>query len=177
MVGTIEQAQLRDVGAIWMMRSDRAEWIADRGSDQWSDAGLDRDEFVDRVRTSIASGETWVLLEGGDLLGTIALDQWATPGLWSEEELSDALIVHRMITSRNAAGRGIGSALLRHADRIAATQGLKWLRLDAWTSNYALHRYYQKQGFRHVRTVVHDSPSAALFERQVQAHPAHVTAA
>lgn len=167
----IQRAQLRDVGTIWMLRSDRAEWIADRGSDQWSDAGLDQAEFVERVRTSIESGETWVLLDRGDLLGTIALDQWATPGLWSAEELGEALVVHRMITSRNAAGRGLGAELLRHADRIAATQGLEWIRLDAWTSNTALHRYYRQHGFRHVRTdVTHDSPSAALFERQVQAH-------
>lgn len=171
MIDTVEQAQLRDLGIIWMLRSERADWIAELGSDQWSDAGLDQDEFLDRVRASIEAGETWVALNRGELLGTIALDQWATPGLWSAEELSEALIVHRMITSRTAAGLGIGAALLRHAERIAAIQGLGWIRLDAWTSNHALHQYYERQGFRHVRTeAAHGSPSAALFERRVHAH-------
>jgi ribosomal protein S18 acetylase RimI-like enzyme len=48
----------------------------------------------------------------------------------------------------------------------AAADGAKWLRLDAWTTNEALHAYYQRQGFQHVRTIVRpDYPSGALFQR------------
>src|SRR5699024_3439855 len=114
----IVQAQPRDVGAIWNLRNERAQWLSTLGSDQWSQAGLDRDAFINRVHASIKAGETWVWLEDGAVLGTIALDQWADPGLWSAEEREVSLIVHRMMTTRAAAGRGIGTALLQHAEQV-----------------------------------------------------------
>lgn len=44
--------------------------------------------------------------------------------------------------------------------------GTRWLRIDVWTTNPALQRYYQGQGFRHVRTLANtDYPSGALFQR------------
>jgi hypothetical protein len=39
------------------------------------------------------------------------------PGLWSQAELADAMIVHRVITRRSAAGQGIGEVLLAYADQ------------------------------------------------------------
>src|SRR5699024_12408927 len=103
-------------------RAERAQWLSGLGSDQWSHAGLDREEFMERVQVSINAGGTWVWLEDGAVLGTIALDQWADPGLWSTTEREDSLIVHRMMTTRAAAGRGIGAALLQQAEQIAAAQ-------------------------------------------------------
>lgn len=165
----IVQAQLRDIGAIWQLRAERAQWLSDLGSDQWSQAGLDREAFMERVQASIEAGETWIWLDDGAVLGTIALDHWADPGLWSTEERDESLIVHRMMTTRAAAGRGIGAALLQHAEQVAAAHNCGWLRLDAWSTNHALHRYYERQGFRHVRTATeHGTPSGALFERPVQ---------
>jgi hypothetical protein len=40
------------------------------------------------------------------------------------------------------------------------------LRLDAWRTNEALHAYYRKAGFQHVRTVEYPHRgSGALFQR------------
>jgi GNAT superfamily N-acetyltransferase len=138
-----------------------------QGSDQWSDSGLTREAFTGRVTDSIGAGETWIAEDDdGTPLGTIAVDLSSDPGLWSEEELEIALVVHRMITDRSAVGRGVGTRLLDHADRLVRRAGRKMLILDAWSSNRDLHAYYESQGFRHVRTVTgHSSPSATLFER------------
>jgi hypothetical protein len=44
--------------------------------------------------------------------------------------------------------------------------GNDWVRIDVWTDNVGLHRYYQQRGFRHVRTLdLSDCPSGALFQR------------
>ncbi len=145
------------------------EWLAGLGSDQWS-IGLGEDGFAARVEASIDAGQTWVATGAhGVLTGTIAVDRWTNPGLWSAAELADAMIVHRMMTPLSAAGAGIGGALLRHADRLAVEAGYRWLRLDAWTTNRALHAFYERHGFRHIRTVTgHPSRSTALFERRAR---------
>ncbi|MFC5265072.1 hypothetical protein ACFPJ1_23415 [Kribbella qitaiheensis] len=40
------------------------------------------------------------------------------------------------------------------------------VRIDVWTDNVGLHRYYEQRGFRHVQTLdLGDYPSGALFQR------------
>lgn len=150
------------------LRRNAARWLASIGSDQWSDVSIDDTEFRRRVEQSIANGETWVATDDQDhVLATIAVDQHTNPGLWSDQERMDALFIHRMIRDREAP-QGTGRRLLDHAAALARQAGKKWLRLDAWTTNTDLHRYYQSQGFRHVRTVrEHHTRSAALFELPV----------
>jgi hypothetical protein len=51
----------------------------------------------------------------------------------------------------------------------ARETGKSWLRLDAWKTNLALHRYYRSQGFALLRVV--DLPhrqSGALFQRSTR---------
>lgn len=165
----IRAATHADVEIIIRWRQEAAEWLAARGSDQWSDVGLGQDAFRQRVASSIAAGETWMAIDAdGNPLGTIAIDKWSDADLWSEDELHDAVIVHRMITAPGHGGRGVGDLLLDHAVDIARSEGRMFVRLDAWTTNQGLHRYYRSRGFRHVRTIPgHVSPSAALFERPV----------
>ena len=165
----IRQAVASDLSTILRWREEAASWLRKRGSDQWSDSGLTRDDFISRVTNSIRAGETWIAEDNdGTPLGTIAVDSNSDPGLWSEEELKTAFVVHRMITDRSATGRGVGARLLDHADRLARRAGRKRLILDAWSTNRGLHAYYESQGFRHVRTVPgHYTPSATLFERPV----------
>ena len=44
----------------------------------------------------------------------------------------------------------------------------QWVRIDVWTTNVALHGYYEKRGFRFCRIArchAEDYPSAALFQK------------
>jgi GNAT superfamily N-acetyltransferase len=165
----IRPAALTDLPTILRWREEAAAWLHQRGSDQWSDAGLTRDAFFQRVTDSIQAGETWIAEDDdGTSLGTIAVDSTADPGLWSPEKLAGSYVIHRMIIDRCAAGRGVGALMLDHAERLARRDGRQKLVLDAWTTNSDLHSYYESKGFRHVLTVSgHYTPSAALFERAV----------
>lgn len=119
----VRPAKADDMLAILRWREEAAHWLHQRGSDQWSDAGLTRNAFI-----------------------------------------------HRMITGRSAAGRGVGKLMLDHAENLARRDGRKMFILDAWTSNPDLHAYYESQEFRQVRTVTdHYTSSATLFERPVSA--------
>jgi GNAT superfamily N-acetyltransferase len=165
----IRQAATDDLPTILRWRREAAAWLHKQGSDQWSGSGLTRDAFIDRVTDSIQAGETWIAEDDdGSPLGTIAVDSSSDPGLWSEQELKTAFVVHRMITDRSAVGRGVGTRLLDHADDLARRAGRKMLILDAWNTNRGLHAYYESQGFQHVRTITdHRTPSATLFYRPV----------
>jgi hypothetical protein len=48
--------------------------------------------------------------------------------------------------------------------------GAKWIRIDVWSSNIALHDYYSRNGFQRCGSCVDpDYPSGALFQKPVSA--------
>lgn len=167
----IRRATQTDLRTILKWRNERAAWLHRLGETQWNDAvgSLDANTLKERVETSIKNGETWIAEVDGQPVGTIAADQWSDPGLWTPEELSDALFIHRLMTPVSGP-KGIGAPLIDHAESLAVQQGKNWLRLDAWTSNTRLRRFWLDSGFSHVRTVQdHGVPLAwgALFQRPV----------
>lgn len=165
----IRLARLADLGTITGFRLQRTSWLAARGSDQWTRAGrgLPIETFVRSVARAVRNGETWMAEIDGEVAGTITVNDRADEGLWSPGELADAVIVHYMIVDLRFAGHRIGNALLEHAAMIAAQTNRDWVRLDAWTSNGALHDYYIRAGFRQARVAGPEAtgPSGALFER------------
>lgn len=168
---TMRRAALGDLGPICRLRIQRTAWLASRGSDQWTVAGrgLPLEIFAKSVGRSLDLGETWIAEVDGEQAGTITVNDRSDPGLWTPEELHDALIVHFMIVDLRFAGFGVGTRLLSQAAMLTRIQGRNWVRLDAWTTNNELHDYYRRAGFRLARIAgpEHHSPSRALFERRV----------
>src|SRR5690606_2841720 len=140
------------------------------GLDQWQ-PGQPRIPTRASTEDAIRRGACYLAYEDGTLVGTLTVDDRADPEFWTAAERAQpALYVHRMIVARRAAGRDVGGRLLDWAADLAACTGNQWLRLDAWKTNTALHRYYEDHGFTHVRTV--DLPhrgSGGLFQRSVAA--------
>jgi GNAT superfamily N-acetyltransferase len=163
----IEQASPGDLVHVLGMRAEAAEWLGGLGTDQWSRPFPDEQSQSDRLLAGILGGETWMVRDDDSTVATITINEYANPLLWTEDERAEpARYVHKMTVRRSHSGSGLGARLLNWAGSRAGAGGAKWLRLDAWTSNTALHAYYMRQGFDHVRTIVRpDYPSGALFQR------------
>jgi len=156
--------------AVVRLRRGAQEWLAATGADQWVNDWPDTETMLAGFATALRNGETWLAIDDEDhVIGAVTLNSHTAANLWSDEEIESALFVHRLTIDRAIAGHGVGTALLDFADHLASERGKQWLRLDAWTTNAALHRYYLRQGFQLVRIVNgHHTPSAACFERQVR---------
>ena len=75
------------------------------------------------------------------------------------------MYLHRLIVRRKYSG--LGTDVIEWACKRAGELGNDWVRIDVWTDNIGLHRYYQERGFRHVKTLdPSDYPSGALFQRK-----------
>ncbi|MEU9535884.1 GNAT family N-acetyltransferase [Streptomyces sp. NPDC048213] len=146
----ISAAEEADLPRLIKFRTDASNWLRTRGTDQWA-----KPFPADHILLSIRRGEVFMVREESrsDPAATITLDRDADARLWTPEEIAEpALYVHKLAVDRTYAGTRLGSALLDWAGEQAVRQGVKWLRLDAWTTNLRLQAYYLDHGFTHVRT-------------------------
>ncbi|MEL5954622.1 GNAT family N-acetyltransferase [Streptomyces sp. CLV115] len=146
----ITSAAPADLEQLLSFRVEAASWIGKIGSDQWS-----RPYPADRLLATIEAGTVFMLRDGGRTAGTITLTAEAEDGLWSEAELREpSMFINKLTVAREYAGQNLGGRLLDWASDRAYRASAKWLRLDAWTTNTRLQRYYLDQDFEHVRTVL-----------------------
>jgi hypothetical protein len=107
-------------------------------------------------------------------VATITYKRYGNQDLWTAQELRDpAVYACRLVVRRKWAGDEIGAALIDWAGyRALQAWKAQWIRIDVWTTNIALHRYYEKQGFRPVRIPESDDsrsrPSAAIFQKPTE---------
>jgi GNAT superfamily N-acetyltransferase len=155
-----------EVATLW---NRSAAWLRSRGLDQWQ-----YPVKWENIRRTAVNGTCWLVTAGdGRTVGTITVESQADPYWLPSDDPDDALYIHRMVVDDGARGSELGSALLDWAARRAMQAGRSWLRLDAWKSNLALHKYYLDRGFSLVRIDDNPSdPSGACFQRpaSVQLH-------
>jgi GNAT superfamily N-acetyltransferase len=79
-------------------------------------------------------------------VATFALDDFSDPHLWTPEEQAEpARYLPRLVVARRKAGSGLGARLIDWAGDRAVREGARWVRIDVWTTNEELQRYYETQ--------------------------------
>lgn len=162
MMFTLARATADNADVVADLLTTRAAWLARRGIAQWSKKDPARD-----TATTIASGETWLLLDDTHrAVGTITLSTRADHDFWRRSERSvPALYASKIATRLDCAGKGLGQLLLHAGFMYARRRGLALLRWDVWRTNQHLQAYYQSLGARLLRIVdVPGRSSGALFE-------------
>lgn len=163
-------ARQDDLPEVQRMLSAAVHRAAALGYRQWWDPFP-----IDVIERSVLRGETYVAVENGSVLGTIALS-WEDPLFWGEQP-PDAGYVHRLCTNLEVAP-GFGVEMLTWADRTVTNKGRDWLRLDTPASNVRLRAYYESLGFLlqgEIDVVLSGIDGeaeiwhAALYERRTQA--------
>jgi ribosomal protein S18 acetylase RimI-like enzyme len=169
----VRLADAGDLPAIYDLIGSAAAWLQKhKNTDQWARPWPDKPARDTRVEKGIADGLTWMVEDAeGTAAATVTCRAHGNDMLWTRQEQDEpAAYVSRLIVSRQQAGLGIGAALIDWAGLLGMDRWqAKWIRVDVWTTNLALHRYYKGQGFEHLRTLQFenywDYPSAALFQK------------
>lgn len=145
-----------------------------RGVDQWPH---DSPNLQPRaLATQIGRGEFWIVRDyaEGPAAAVIAMSCLGDPDFWTAAELAEpAVYLSKAAVRPYFAGQGLGAMLFRWAVDYAWQMGMTWVRLDAWSTNEALHDYYRARGWTFLRN---DPPegrrSGALFQRPSAPDPA-----
>jgi GNAT superfamily N-acetyltransferase len=149
-----------------------ATWLRYKDTDQWASPWPDEKRRDERVLKGLQVGKTWIIWDGDIAAATITTATRANSSVWSKpactSDLSErAVYAHRLITARNYSGCGLGAELIDWAGlRARREYGARWIRIDVWTSNKALHDYYRKRGFMSCGSCADPAyPSGVLFQK------------
>ena len=167
---TLRPATSSDYRAVLALIGDAVRWLPTRNTDQWAKPWPDEQGRNARVLDDLVAGKTWLATDGADVAATITIDP-ADNGVWpADKRREPAVYVRRVIVDRDYGGLKVGARLLDWASDVAVrVHQAQWIRVDVWTTNVDLHRYYRVQGF--VRAGLRDLadepdyPSRALFQR------------
>ena len=98
--------------------------------------------------TGPIAGKTLIAGDEGLPVATITADLTDNP-VWPPDTRKErAVYAGRLVVRRTHGRLGIGAALLDWVGLQARRQyDAAWVRVDVWTTNEALHRYYEQQGF------------------------------
>jgi GNAT superfamily N-acetyltransferase len=162
---------LEDHKRILYLIDETARWLATKGTDQWQEQWPSRDARDERVRVGLSEDRTWTVWDGGTLAATVTLQDKPDPRLWPDAAANDAVYPCRLVVDRAYAGQGLGAELMDWVGR-SARDGYRarWIRIDVWTGNRALHAYYMRQGFEPKGLApLPGYPAAALFQKATEA--------
>jgi GNAT superfamily N-acetyltransferase len=168
---SIRRATVEDMRVIIGMIDEASAWLATKGTDQWARPWPSKIARDARVWRGINGRSTWIAEDQGEPVATITYKQNGNQNLWSAgERRNPAVYACRLVVSRKRAGDEIGAALIDWAGyRAFQAWKAQWIRIDVWTENTALHRYYERHGFEPVRICEFNAPgstpSAALFQK------------
>jgi ribosomal protein S18 acetylase RimI-like enzyme len=178
----IAKATAEHLPVVLGLVDEASEWLRARETDQWATPWPDRDARDKRVLTGLQNEKTWIVWDGDTAAATVTIATKANLNVWQDPartcDLSEkAVYVHRLIIARKYGGIGLGEELINWAGlRGKRRNRAKWIRIDVWTSNKALHAYYENIGFvRCGETPDPLYPSGALFQKPISAitKPAH----
>jgi hypothetical protein len=176
----IRRAQPKDLDTVIGMIDDAKARLQELGTDQWSTDWADSQgrRRRDRVEHSLAKGTTWLAVFACQHpvrpvvlpVATVTIERTVNPDVWTDSDATrePAVYLGRLVTADGFGGLHIGTAVLDWAGRHGAKNyGAQWIRIDVWTTNKALHEYYQKRNFDDCGLVPDKSyPSRKLFQRQ-----------
>ena len=161
-----------DLEVILGLIEDARRWLKAQGKDQWAEPWPDEKLRDARVLRGLVNEKTWIVRQGDTAVATVTMANRHNPDVWvkgaCECDLAErAVYLHRLITARKYAGHRLGELLIKWAgERARAEYGARWIRIDVWTTNTDLHRYYQKLGFAACGQCPNPSyPSGALFQK------------
>jgi hypothetical protein len=165
-----------DLHVVLGLIDDARQWLATKGTDQWANPYPSADGKLARVQESIERGETWIVWDGKTPAATVTIKPDRNGEVWSQRTCTcdpseAAVYVHRLITARGYSGLRLGAELIGWAGlRGSLSYQAEWVRIDVWTTNIALHKYYMGTGFDPCGMYDHPRyPSGALFQKPVTA--------
>lgn len=145
----LRPATTNDVPALLALMDSVLEWLVAHGRpEQWGTVPFSQQPgFPDRVADWTSQGVITIAERDGRCVGLLAAAPLVPPRVPAGVVPDGAMFIHTVMSDRGPGGRGVGSALLAHAERLARTHHAPALALDHWADSPELGRVYGDHGY------------------------------
>ncbi|MBN1778411.1 MAG: GNAT family N-acetyltransferase [Clostridiales bacterium] len=147
MISELEKALPGDRDEIVSLMHCVVEHLNQIGIPQW-DERYPRASDVDE---DLRKGQLYIVRAGRKIAGIITLNRESDPEYENGDWLyrgPDYVVVHRLCVAPDMQGRGIGTRIMQMAEEMLSENGVKSVRLDAFSQNPHSLRLYGKLGYR-----------------------------
>jgi ribosomal protein S18 acetylase RimI-like enzyme len=167
-ISALEKAAQSDRDGIVAMIRSATEHLNQTGIPQWDETYPN----ASNVDADIQKQELYIVRFNGGIAGIVTLNRECDPeyqnGEW-EYRGPDFMVAHRLIVSPAVQGRGIGTKIMQMAEAMLRENGIKSVRLDAFSQNPYSLRLYDKLGYRIVGEAVWRKGFFYLMEKNIDA--------
>ncbi|MFE9063245.1 GNAT family N-acetyltransferase [Streptomyces violaceusniger] len=146
----VRPGSLADAPAILDMLDSAVAWMNDRGNtEQWGTTPYSQKTGgVARVERYTTVNAPYIAELDGTPVGAMVLDSGPSPQVPIAPAGEPERYVRLLVSDRQHAGLGIGSALLAHAVEETRRAGVGLLRVDCWAGGGGeLVAFYERNGF------------------------------
>ncbi|WP_101785056.1 GNAT family N-acetyltransferase [Nonomuraea indica] len=145
----LRPATVADVTALLALMDSVQAWLVARGRpEQWGTVPFSRiPGFPGRVAGWAREGVITLAERDGRCVGMLAAAPGVPPRIPAGTVPGGSMFIHTVLTDRGADGRGVGTALLAEAERLAVAHGAPALALDHWAGSPELGRLYDERGY------------------------------
>lgn len=167
---TFRKASLEEQSAIWDILAQAIQRRKEDGSKQWQD-GYPNPAVV---KADIENGHGYVLTEGDEILGYVAIlinDEPAyadIDGKWLTD--GDFVVYHRVAISEKHIGKGLSKVMLNFIDDFALQHGITSVKADTNFDNARMMGAFEKSGYVYCGEVFFRGAPRKAYEK-VLTHP------
>jgi|GEM_PF-88023 len=155
MVYTFTRAKPEDIQEIYSIVKKRVQWMEDKGIRQWNTTDYLNTYPPAYFIAHQKAGNLYVAKDhtNDEVMGLMVLMPFDTR--WEGYVELNSYYVHNFATDPTV--KGIGVRMLHDAEKLAASHGKSYLRLDCPSDNIYLNNFYESKGYEFIGTCV-DGP-------------------
>lgn len=143
-----ETAKKEEIPEIFDLYKERVQWMDDNGIRQWNDTDYLNTYTEAYFESHLEKGLLFVLKDsdsGKIKAADVLLEEDARCGDIAE---GSAYYVHNLVTACDV--RGAGKQMLKELEKLAASRGKDYIRLDSTLGHDFLNQYYESRGYEAV---------------------------
>lgn len=150
----IKCCAITQVGEIEALYRNCGQDMLEKGFDNWGNFYPPRAT----IKNDLDNNTLWGLFLEKQLLGVIVLNAIQPPQFstinWKHKR-EQILVVHRLAVAVAQQGNGYAKTLMLFAEDYAQTHGFETIRLDAYSINSQLLKFYERLGYQRTKEAIY----------------------
>ncbi len=144
------RSKKEDIEEIMAIINMAKNYLKEEGIDQWQ-KGYPNSDVIEK---DIDDGYSYVLTDGGDLVGTTYLSfdgeelyNTIDEGQWLNH--GDYGVIHRIAVDRELKRKGLASRIVKEVEDICMEKNIKSIKIDTHRKNIVMQNFLRKNGFEY----------------------------